>query len=120
PVSPVVDGDDVRVVEAGGRLGLGVEELELLRAQPARAPQAEDLDRDLSAEIEVPGEINAREAALAELADHLEAFVDDVAGTQLHRRAHLRRRGDAGEDAVEFAARNRGRSRGDERVVPRG
>ena len=66
----VVDGDDVRVVELGGGLGLALEAVAgaLVLAELA----GDDLDRDLAAEHRVEGAEDLAHGALAELLHDLE------------------------------------------------
>ena len=73
-LAPVVDADDVRVVQVGGGLGLAAEARDEGRVGGELGE--EDLDRDRPVELEVAGEEHLGHAALAEAAAQLEAAVE--------------------------------------------
>ena len=74
-LAAVVDGDDVRVREAGGRLRLAAEALD--EEVVAGVALVEDLDRDAAPELLVLGEVDVGHPAGAELAQDPVATVEE-------------------------------------------
>ena len=74
-LAPVVDADDVGVVEVGGGLGLAPEPGHEVGVVGVLGEQ--DLDRDRPVELQVAGEEHLGHAALAEAAVQLVAAVED-------------------------------------------
>jgi hypothetical protein len=79
-LAPVVDGDDVGVIEARGGAGLDVEAAPILVGERAVVAARHELDGDVAPELQVAGEVDRAETAAAEPADDLEATADAVAG----------------------------------------
>ena len=73
-VAAVEDGDDVRVLEAGGRLGLAAEALDEL-AVLGEAP-VQHLERDAALQVRVLGQPDVRHPARADPAQQPVAAVD--------------------------------------------
>ena len=76
-LAAVVDGDDVRVVEARGGLRLAPEALDELAVLGVAL--GHDLERDLAAEARVLGQVDRRHAADAQAPEHAVAAVERLA-----------------------------------------
>ncbi len=76
-LAPVVDGDDVRMVEARGRLRLAAEALDAVGV--GRVRRCQDLDRDASIEQSVVREEHVGHAAVADRFAQLVAVREDAA-----------------------------------------
>lgn len=86
PLAPVVDGDDVRMVEPRGGPRLGLEAPPPLLAEGAAPADGDELDGHVAFEVEIAGEEDRAEAALAEPAHDLEAAGDALTGARARRR----------------------------------
>ena len=82
--APVVDADDVRVLEPGRGLRLAPEALDEVRV--LREPAVQQLQRDLAAELLVLGQEHVGHPAGAQPRDHPVAAVDDRSGREIGHR----------------------------------
>jgi hypothetical protein len=98
----LVDVDDVGVGEAGHRLGLAEHAVLALAVVAGAMAAAHDLDGDAAGELGVLGLVDDAHAALAELAEDLEAA--DVRGQRLEHQGGARQRGHAGAAAAASTA----------------